>query len=149
MVGAPLAFTGFQMNPALFNATGIAANPMFLPVNNNVVNNNEAAVAPPIVAAADEDGRNLNRPDFLDIIYKTFRFALLMMVLYLYSSVERFFMVLLTISLIWFVQMHRERRNRMDQLNQQNDNNRVNDAQNRNEVINNPADGGNGEGMYI
>jgi hypothetical protein len=83
------------------------------------VNNPANAVIPPRAAAPVPINNGENRqPDVLDLAYKSIRFALLMMVLYLYSSMERFFFVLLMICVIWFVQMRRDRRNR-DELQQQ------------------------------
>ncbi|KAL3122416.1 hypothetical protein niasHT_001451 [Heterodera trifolii] len=54
--------------------------------------------------------------DLLDIVYKSVRFALLAMVLYVYASLERFFLVLAVVAFFWFV--HRRR----NQQQQQRDN---------------------------
>uniref|UniRef100_A0A915E9W8 Ubiquitin-like domain-containing protein n=1 Tax=Ditylenchus dipsaci TaxID=166011 RepID=A0A915E9W8_9BILA len=98
----------------------------------NAVN---AAARAPAAGVIQADAEN-RQPDLLDLAYKSIRFALLMMVLYLYSSIERFFFVLLVICGIWFVQMRRERRNRngANQQQQQPRNQPVNDNNNNNEL---------------
>lgn len=53
---------------------------------------------------------NAERPDFLAFIYKSIRFVFLMMVLYLYSSFERFIGVALIIAFVYFVQQRRQNR---------------------------------------
>jgi len=75
----------------------------------------DPAPAPEVVGGAAMDDMGVERqPDLLDFIYKAIRFSLLMMVLYMYSSVERFLMVLAVVMVVWFVQMRRERQNRME-----------------------------------
>lgn len=114
-----------------FNPMNVANPLLYAAVNNNNENipggggagfniANPVAGGGGVVAAAPVNNGNednaANRPDVLDMIYKAIRFLLLLMVLYVYSSFERFFVVLLTISLIWFVQRQRERRNRNEQI---------------------------------
>uniref|UniRef100_A0A914H985 Ubiquitin-like domain-containing protein n=1 Tax=Globodera rostochiensis TaxID=31243 RepID=A0A914H985_GLORO len=50
--------------------------------------------------------------DLLDIVYKSVRFALLAMVLYVYSSLERFFLVLAVVAFFWFVHRRRNQQQR-------------------------------------
>ncbi|VDM42645.1 unnamed protein product [Toxocara canis] len=50
--------------------------------------------------------------DFLDIVYKAIRMCFLIMLVYVYSSAERFLGVLLFIIVVWFVQARRDRNNR-------------------------------------
>ncbi|VDK44921.1 unnamed protein product [Anisakis simplex] len=50
--------------------------------------------------------------DFLDIVHKAIRICFLVMLVYVYSSAERFLGVLLFIILVWFVQARRDRNNR-------------------------------------
>ncbi|VDN02150.1 unnamed protein product [Thelazia callipaeda] len=50
--------------------------------------------------------------DFLDVIYKAIRMCFLIMLVYVYSSAERFFGVLIFILLVWFIQARRDRNNR-------------------------------------
>ncbi|OZC12538.1 hypothetical protein X798_00169 [Onchocerca flexuosa] len=59
--------------------------------------------------AGDIDGQ---QRDFLDIIYKAVRICFLIMLVYVYSSAERFFGVLIFILLVWFIQARRDRNNR-------------------------------------
>uniref|UniRef100_A0AAF5PZS4 Ubiquitin-like domain-containing protein n=1 Tax=Wuchereria bancrofti TaxID=6293 RepID=A0AAF5PZS4_WUCBA len=59
--------------------------------------------------AGDVDGQ---QRDFLDVIYKAIRMCFLIMLVYVYSSAERFFGVLIFILLVWFIQARRERNNR-------------------------------------
>ncbi|EFO25037.1 herpud1-A-prov protein [Loa loa] len=59
--------------------------------------------------AGDVDGQ---QRDFLDAIYKAIRMCLLVMLVYVYSSAERFFGVLIFILLVWFIQARRDRNNR-------------------------------------
>lgn len=62
-----------------------------------------------VAEAARLGGERPEQPDLLALLYKSIRFALLIMVLYLYSSVERFFAVVAILGVIWFVQQRRER----------------------------------------
>ncbi|KAI1717911.1 homocysteine-responsive endoplasmic reticulum-resident ubiquitin-like domain member 2 protein [Ditylenchus destructor] len=110
--GAPMG----AINPA---QQFLLAGPMMAGVN--FVQRNNVGDIPPVVvpprANVAQNNNNVideeNRPDILDLAYKSIRFALLVMVLYLYSSIERFFFVLLMICVIWFVQMRRDQqRNR-------------------------------------
>ncbi|VDK87930.1 unnamed protein product [Litomosoides sigmodontis] len=57
----------------------------------------------------DVDGQ---QRDFLDVIYKAIRMCFLIMLVYVYSSAERFFGVLVFILLVWFIQARRDRNNR-------------------------------------
>ncbi|KAL3998536.1 Ubiquitin family protein [Acanthocheilonema viteae] len=59
--------------------------------------------------AGDVDGQ---QRDFLDVIYKAIRMCFLIMLVYVYSSAERFFGVLIFILLVWFIQARRDRNNR-------------------------------------
>jgi hypothetical protein len=100
-------------------------------------------------AAAAADGEQPN--DFLDIIYKSIRVGLFLLVLYLYSSVERFLFVLLFVCVMWFVQLRRERNNVRADANQRpanadqqlrDNNNNINDDNNNHlppEGVNNGA----------
>lgn len=69
------------------------------------------------------------RPDFLAFIYKSIRFVFLMIVVYLYSSFERFIGAALIITFVYFVQQRRQNRVEQQQApqpvapNQLNDNN--------------------------
>lgn len=57
----------------------------------------------------------IQMPDFIDLVYKSIRIALLAMVVYLYSSLERFFFVLCIVGIFWFVHARRGQQNRRDQ----------------------------------
>ncbi|CAG9534516.1 unnamed protein product [Cercopithifilaria johnstoni] len=56
--------------------------------------------------AGDVDGQ---QRDFLDVIYKAIRMCFLIMLVYVYSSAERFFGVLVFVLLVWFIQARRDR----------------------------------------
>jgi hypothetical protein len=67
----------------------------------------------PLVANVQQNNEvNRAAPDFLDIIYKSIRFALLAMILLLYSSIERFVFVLVMVGIFWFVNARRGRQQR-------------------------------------
>uniref|UniRef100_A0A914ZS54 Ubiquitin-like domain-containing protein n=1 Tax=Parascaris univalens TaxID=6257 RepID=A0A914ZS54_PARUN len=80
-----------------------------------------AAVAADMVAAPAAGGiiqeavaGDVDAPqrDFLDIVYKAIRMCFLIMLVYVYSSAERFLGVLFFIIVVWFVQARRDRNNR-------------------------------------
>uniref|UniRef100_A0A0N5AWS2 Ubiquitin-like domain-containing protein n=1 Tax=Syphacia muris TaxID=451379 RepID=A0A0N5AWS2_9BILA len=50
--------------------------------------------------------------DFLDIVYKAIRLCFLVMLVYIYSSAERFLGVMFFISVAWFIQARRDRNGR-------------------------------------
>lgn len=102
------------------------------------MNNAVGVPAPPLVNNDNRDNA-ANRFDVIDIIYKAVRFSLLLMVLYLYSSLERFFIVFLSISLIWFVQRQRERQNRNEQILVQRQNLIHEQVQQQNDIENDDA----------
>uniref|UniRef100_A0A914E7M8 Homocysteine-responsive endoplasmic reticulum-resident ubiquitin-like domain member 2 protein n=1 Tax=Acrobeloides nanus TaxID=290746 RepID=A0A914E7M8_9BILA len=64
--------------------------------------------------------------DLLDVIYKFIRFGLFLMILFLYSSLERFFVVCIVICVIWFLHMRRERGQHQQQQMAQEVNNNAN-----------------------
>lgn len=67
--------------------------------------NNQLQQPQPVVEGVNNEARE--QPDFLALIYKFFRFALLIIILFLYSSFERFFGAIFLIGIIWFVQQQR------------------------------------------
>jgi len=71
--------------------------------------NNVAANA----GAIDGVAENLRQPDILDLVYKAIRFSLLLMILYLYSSIERLAFIFVAVVAVFFVQRHR-RNNRQE-----------------------------------
>ncbi|KAF7639660.1 Ubiquitin-like domain-containing protein [Meloidogyne graminicola] len=76
---------------------------------------NVQQVAPqmPLVANVQQNNEaNRVAPDFLDLIYKSIRFILLAMILFLYSSIERFIFVLAMVIIFWFVNARRGRQQR-------------------------------------
>lgn len=67
----------------------------------------------PLVANVQQNNEaNRVAPDFLDLIYKSIRFILLAMILFLYSSIERFIFVLAMVIIFWFVNARRGRQQR-------------------------------------
>jgi hypothetical protein len=78
-------------------------------MHQNVVR--EAAANNGIAAAAAANDEQAGGNDLLDLVYKSIRVILLLLVIYLYSSFERFISVLLFICVMWFVQMRRDRGN--------------------------------------
>ena len=82
--------------------------------NNNQFQQQQVVNAPAPVVNNNNNNNDEQQPDFLALIYKSIRFALLMMVLYLYSSIERFFAAIFLIGLVWFVQQRRHQ-NRVEQ----------------------------------
>uniref|UniRef100_A0A0R3RZ65 Ubiquitin-like domain-containing protein n=1 Tax=Elaeophora elaphi TaxID=1147741 RepID=A0A0R3RZ65_9BILA len=63
----------------------------------------------PEAMAGDVEGQ---QRDLLDVIYKAIRMCFLIMLVYVYSSAERFFGVMVFILLVWFIQARRDRNNR-------------------------------------
>ncbi|KAM3720345.1 Homocysteine-responsive endoplasmic reticulum-resident ubiquitin-like domain member 2 protein [Dirofilaria immitis] len=71
-----------------------------------------APAAGDVVQEAVAGDINGQQRDFLDIVYKAIRMCFLIMLIYVYSSAERFFGVLTFILLVWFIQARRDRNNR-------------------------------------
>uniref|UniRef100_A0A7E4VVB0 Ubiquitin-like domain-containing protein n=1 Tax=Panagrellus redivivus TaxID=6233 RepID=A0A7E4VVB0_PANRE len=68
----------------------------------------EAAPAPPV---AQNNNIAPHRHDILGILYKSIRLGFFLMVLFMYSSIERFLVVFLIVCLLWYVHRRREQDN--------------------------------------
>jgi len=87
----PNAALGIANLPHLQQNIGVA--PLLNMPQMHEVNPQEALNVNNVAAnagAIDGIAENLRQPDILDLVYKTIRFALLLMILYLYSSIERY-----------------------------------------------------------
>jgi hypothetical protein len=94
----------------------VQAHQQLLPAHQPNEQQNQMQVPAPLGAAAVNHQMH-PPPDFLDLIYKSIRFALLAMVLYLYSSLERFFFVIFILAIFWFVHARRGQRRNQQQNN--------------------------------
>uniref|UniRef100_A0AC34QN85 Homocysteine-responsive endoplasmic reticulum-resident ubiquitin-like domain member 2 protein n=1 Tax=Panagrolaimus sp. JU765 TaxID=591449 RepID=A0AC34QN85_9BILA len=70
---------------------------------------NQNNVQPQQPAPAVNDEEHLN--DVVGMIYKSIRVGFFLMVLFFYSSVERFFTVFLIMCVLWFIHRRREQNN--------------------------------------